>query len=261
MTCDDLRLGGTLASSGLTGGTSINSTALAVSDWAGLLGVPGVNLSALEVNGRPGAFFAGDGHGGPRVFSLPLTVTRWGPSGVGSLVETSENRQLSANTDTFLDLASEANYLEVDMPDGTSRFLYVRNLDPAYTTRATRFRDIRIPFVSDWPYWREGGQENTQVINGADVMVFGGNKPVYDAVLAFAGDGTLSHDDEGWSIEVTGSAAAVTVDLGDRTVVESGAPATNRIRRDSRDWGWFPVGTNNVTSDVAVTVTWRDQYV
>ena len=117
-----------------------------------------------------------------------------------------------------------------------------------------------MPLVADWPYWSVGGQEETDTISGADTMTVGGTQDVYDAVLVFAGDGTFTHSGLGWNIEVTGSGGAVTVDLGARTVTEGGNPAPNRIRRSNADWGWFEPGSNSVTSDVSVTVTWRNQY-
>lgn len=268
MTCDDLRLGGTLSASGITGGTSINSTAIHVTDWAGLLGIAGISGSSIQVNGRPGGYLAGDQLGRQRFFNLNMGVTRWGPSGVGSLVEASFNEQLAANTDDFLTLLAEPEtYLEVDMPDGTKRFLVVTNLDPAYTRRSDKFRNWSIPLVSDWPYWRLGGQEESDAVSGGPTNItVGGAVDVYDAVLVFAGDGTFTHNDLGWAIEVTGSGAAVTVDLGARTVVESGSPALNRIRRTpatgkGQVWGWFTPGANSVTTDVSVTVTRRGQYV
>lgn len=260
ITCDDLRLGGTLSSSGITGGTSINSTAIMVDNWAGLFGTPGITGQALEVNGRPGVIYGGDFLGRGRFFNLPIRATRFGPN--MTLTEPTPQEQLSANTDTFLRLATvPLTYLEVDMPDGTSRFLRVTNLDPSYTNFSEKNRVWSMPFISDWPYWREGGAEDTDTISGADTIVIAGDKAVYDAVLVFAGDGTFTHSDLGWWIEVTGSAGPVTVDLGTRTVTEGGSPATNRIRRNSRDWGWFTTGTNNVTSDVSVGVATRPQYV
>lgn len=259
-TCDDLRLGGTLSASGISGGTSINSTAISVANWAGLFGTAGITGQALEVNGRPGILYGGDFLGRGRFFNLQMQLTRYGPN--LTLAEPTPQEQLVENTDDFLTLATvPETYLEVDLPDGTSRFLRVTNLDPAYTSLSTKTRRISLPFTADWPYWRQGGQEDTDTISGTDTMTIGGRKTVYDAVLVFAGDGTFTHDDEGWTIEVTGSAGAVTVDLGNRTVTEGGNPATNRIRRNSRDWGWFPVGTNNVTTDVSVVVTWRPQFV
>jgi hypothetical protein len=123
--CNDLRLGGTLSSSGISGGTSINSTALAVADWAPIFGIAGFSVQALEVAGRPGVVYSGDGLGRGRFFNLPMTVTRYGPN--LTLVEPTECEQMWANTDTFLDLVTSPNYLEVDLPDGTTRFLHPRS--------------------------------------------------------------------------------------------------------------------------------------
>ena len=251
-TCDDLRLGGTLSGSGITGGTSINNTALGVTDWAPLFGSPGVSTAALEVNGRPGAFFAGDGLGRPRFLNLPMIITRVGPS--------TECANLWDNTDDFLTLVTSNTYLEVDV-EGSSRFLPVRTIDSASFSDWRQSRQISIPLVSGWPYWREGGTQSSDTISGADTLTVLGRKTVYDAVLVFSGAGSFTNTTEGWTITVTAGASPVTVDLGTREVTVGGSPATNRVRRTDRDWGWFTVGANSVSSTVSVAVTWRSQYV
>lgn len=258
--CDDLRLGGTLTGTGITGGLSINDTAISVFDWSGIFGHAGLTGSALEVNGRPGGFFAGDLLGRPRFPILNLEIHDIGPGGL--LVEPDACQQLQANTDDFLELLADpaGNYLEVDMPDATSRFLHVAALDPALFSQPEALRRISAPLVGDWPYWREGGNQSTDTISGADTITNLGRVSIYDAVLVYAGDGTFQNTTAGWEIEVVGSGGAVTVDLGNRTVTEGGTPANNRIRRDSRDWGWFLPGVNSVTSDVSVVVTWRIQF-
>ena len=256
-TCDDLRLGGTLGASGLTGGTSINSTALSVANWSRLLGSAGMSGRVQQVNGRPGGFVSGDLLGKPRFPILSMQISD--RDAAGGLTEATSYEQKVANTDVFLGLITDpaGQYLELDMADGSLRFLHVRNLDPAPLMQPRKTRTLRVPLISSGPYWRAGGQESTQTISGADLMAFAGNREAYDAVLVFAGDGTFTHSDLGWSIEVTGSGAAVTVDLGARSVVEGGTDALNRIRRDNRKWGWFTPGANNVTADVSVEVTWR----
>lgn len=265
MTCNDLRLGGTLSSSGLTGGTSINSTALMVSDWSDILGTAGLSAQLQQVNGRTGGFISGDRLGLARFPTLNMRITKYGPN--LTLVEPSFDEQKQANTDDFLALVTDpaGNYLEVDMADGTSRFIYVYDLDPAPMRQPEKDRTIAVPLASPNAYWKEGGQEDTDTIASADTMTVGGNRSVYDAVLVFAGDGTFTHSTLGWAIEVTGSGGAVTVDLGNRTVTEGGNPALNRIRRTPATgaggvWGWFTPGSNSVTSDVSVVVTWRSSW-
>ena len=263
--CDDLRLGGTLSSTGITGGVSINGTAYSVTDWSSIFGTAGLSSSQVEVYGRPGAFTAGDLLGLPYSFNLDLAILD--RNSTGGLSEPTYPEQLQANTDAFLALlaSSSPQLLEVDMPDGTSRFRRVTNFFPAPIRQPRALRTITAPLADNWPYWHEGGNESTDTITGADTLVVGGNVDVYDAVLVFAGDGTFTHSTLGWAIEVVGSSGAVTVDLGNRTVEEGGNPAPNRIRRtvvpgSGRVWGWFTDGNNSVTSDVSVVVTWRDQY-
>lgn len=257
-TCNDLRLGGTLSGTGITGGTSINNTALSVQDWSGLLGNPGLAYTPFEVAGRPGAFLVGDGLPRARLLNLNMQITRWGPVDYG-LVEPTEEEQLVANTDAFLALLQSPQYLEVDMPDLTSRFLQVTSIDPSFIEQPRRNRAISVPLQGS-AYWREGGSQSTDTLNGADSLAVGGNANVYDAVLVFAGDGTLTHSGLGWSLEIAGSTGAVTVDLGNRTVTQGGTPAEELLIRNNANWGWFVPGANATSSDVSVGVTWRDAY-
>lgn len=266
-TCNDLRLGGTLSGSGITGGVSINGTAYSVTDWSSILGLSGVSNSQVEVYGSPGAIAAGDLLGLPYFFDLNLAILD--RNFAGGLTEATANEQKQANTDLFLSLlaAAQPQYLELDMPDGSSRFRRVQAFNPAPIRQPRRLRTISAPMTDNWPYWHEGGNESTDTISGADTLIVGGDVDVYDAVLVFSGDGTFTHTGLGWGIEVTGSGGAVTVTLGPppRTVTEGGNPAPNRVRlhpapNQGRKWGWFEPGNNAVTSDVSVTVTWRDQY-
>ncbi len=258
--CNDLRLGGTLSASGLSGGTSINSTALSVANWSQILGSAGMSGRVQMINGRPGGFVSGDLLGKERYPILSMQITDHDAS--GGLTESTRYHQKVVNTDIFLGLISDPDgqYLELDMADASLRYLHVRNLGRSPLMQPRKLRTMRVPLVSVGPYWKAGGQESTQTISGADVMSFAGNREVYDATLVFAGDGTFTHSDLGWTIQVTGSGAAVTVDLGARTVVESAATAINRIRRNNRKWGWFTPGANNVTADVSTVVTWRASY-
>lgn len=258
--CDDLRVGGTLAATGISGGTSINSTAIQIADWSSVLGYVGFAGTIAQVNGRPGGVAVGDLLGRPRFLTLNMRIMRIGPA--STLIEATECEQLLANTDDFLRLVAVPEQLiELDMADGTTRFTTFHAFDRAPMIQPLEQREISLGLISSWPYWREGGQENTDTINGPGTIAVGGSADVYDAVLVFSGDGTFTHNDAGWSIEVVGSGGPVTVDLGARTVTEGGSPATNRIRRSSRDWGWLVADSiNNVTTDVSVDVTWRNNF-
>jgi hypothetical protein len=120
-----------------------------------------------------------------------------------------------------------------------------------------RQRSISVPLESPMTFWKAGGNQSTDTISGADTLVNGGNREVYDAVLVFASDGTFTHSGLGWDLTITGSTGAVTVDLGARTVTMGGNPADNLLTRTDRKWGWFLPGNNSVTSTVSVGVTWR----
>lgn len=257
MDCTDLRLGGTLSATGITGGTSINNYAYAIEDWSNLLGTAGMTASVQSVNSRPGGVIAGDRLSLPRFPTLSVTITD--RNATGGITEPTFAEQKEANTDALLALLANpaGTYLEVDMADGTSRFLYVYNIDPAPILQPRRKRTIRTPLMSPFPYWKAGGNQSSDTISGGDTLVNGGNAPVYDAVLTFAGDGTFEHTGLGWEIEIAGSSGSVVVDLGNRTVTQGGVAAENLMRHTDKDWGWFLPGSNSVTADVSVGVVWR----
>lgn len=264
-TCNDLRLGGTLSGTGITGGVSINEAGITVDDWSALFGSAGIYATPQAVNGRWGSILTGDKLGRDRypILSILLTgrTTVCPPTG-------GREERLQTNTDTFLELLTEpdGNYLEVDMPDGSSRFLYVYNLTPGDISQPEYLRSISAPLYSPYAYWKQGGNQVSQVVSGATVVAAGGNREVSDAVLSFAGNGTFTHSGLGWAIQVTGASTfPVVVDLGARTVISGGSPGTNLIRRTpapgkGRVWGWFAAGDNSVTSTVSVTVTLRPSW-
>jgi len=250
-TCEDLRLGGTLSGSGITGGVTINQTNLAVDDWSDIFGHGGLSYTPVEVLGRAGAYPVGDG--------LPLARFPTLNMRLRSAHQCPPGEDL---TDTFLALLADSGgqYLEVDIPDEGSRFIKVYGLTPASILQPRQIRTVKVPLFSPDPYWKEGGAQNTDTISGADSLAVGGVVNVYDAVLVFAGDGALVHNDLDWTLTISGSSGPVTVDLGNRTVTMGGNPADYVLGPSSRHWGWFIPGTNSLSSSVSTTVTWRDQY-
>lgn len=268
VTCDDLKLGGTLSAAGLTGATSINSTALGVADWSTLFGTVGQSGTLVGVYGRPGVIVAGDRLPRERLLTLSVNVHSRVVAGEDC---TPSEQALLDNTDTFLELASRRDgvYLEVTLPDGTTRFTQVENLDPGPMVQPSFFRRFNIPFVARWGMWWSGGQESSQVVSGGTVVAVGGTQIVYDAVLTFSAATTFLHLGLGWGIEALAGTFPLTVDLGKRLVYTGSNPdnhATNRIRRtvvpgDGRLWGWFEPGNNNTTAGANVTVTWRNQWL
>jgi hypothetical protein len=258
--CDDLRLGGTLVpESGISGGTTINGTTLAVDDWSGIFGHTGISYTPVEVSGRSGALVVGDGLPLARYPTLNMRIKNQGEC---DAMDTPADRLLE-NTDTFLALLADAagQYLEVDLPDGSSRFTHVRALTPALWSQPNKVRRIVVPLFSSDAYWSEGGAGHVESVNGVTAFAVGGNVHVYDATIHFGGDGTFTHLDNDWSITIDGSpGGTVHVDLGARTVILSGDPADQYLTVTNRLWGWFTPGTNNVESDVACSVSIRYKY-
>jgi hypothetical protein len=260
--CDDLLIGGTVTAGGVTGGYSINGTAYSVADWSSIFGGSGLSGRQLEVLGRPGGYMTGDLLGRSRFFNLELVILDRNTT--GGIDEPTAREQKELNTDILLQTIASpvAQVLEVVMADGSSRYIEATALSASPINQPRRQRRITIPYETTWPYWRDAGAESTDTLSGSDTLAVTGRQPIYDAVLTFAGDGSITHPALGWSITIAGSGGAVVVDLGNRTVTEGGNEATNRMRRTgNREWGWFTVGNNSVTvAGTSVGVAYRAQY-
>lgn len=257
--CDDLRIGGTLSATGIASGISIQNTRMMVADWTGVFGHVGFSLRPVQASGRPGSTLVGDGLALSRSLTLPLTVTRWGPTDRGLIVASSEGKQLWDNTDLLLGyLADPAGfYLEVDDPETGSRYVQAYAISPA-AIRQREWRRMDIPLISPWPYWREGGNEQSVSGTGAGTITIGGNVKVYDAVLTFSAAGTYTNSTAGWNIVVS---AACVVNLLTRRITVGGVNSDNLLTsRSSRDWGWFVPGANTIGRTTTIGTVWRDQY-
>ena len=259
-TCDDLRLGGTLSGSGITGGTTINGTALAVDDWSGIFGHAGISFTPVEVSGRPGSYLVGDGLGRARFPILNMRVDPLGPAGILTAPDACE--QIWDNTDIFLALLANpaGQYLEVDLPDTTKRFIQVFALESAVVSQPVKVRRISVPLISPNPYWRAGGTQSTDTISGADTIVAAGTVNVYDPVFVFSSNGTFTHSGLGWTLTITGAVSAVTVDVGARTVKQAGINRDDLLTVNNSKWAWLTPGNNSVTSSVSTVVTWRNSF-
>lgn len=264
LTCDDLRIGGTLSGSGISGGISINGSRFFVSDWTGLLGHVGYDRRLVQVAGRAGGYVVGDGTPDVRIHTLNLGVTRWDETGRGGLTEADEGNQLQANTDLIQQYLADPDgfYLERDMADGTTRFVHSYAIDPFPISQRT-WRRMSAPLRSDTPFWRQGGTQSSDSLSGSDTLTNAGNARLYDAVLTFPSTGaTLASSALGWSITTASTSASVVVDLGARTVIR-GSTNVDALLTLGGDgtWPYFVPGDNSVTvTGSAIGVTWREPW-
>lgn len=256
--CDDLRIGGTLSGSGITGGVSIQDTRIMVSDWSGIFGHVGHSYQPMAVAGRPGVVLTGDGLPLERFITLPLLITRWNEVSRGAITAPSEGAQLWDNTDLLLGYLANRNgfYLEVDDPDGTSRFAFCYAVTPAAISQI-EWRRMAVGLIAPWPYWKLGDTQFSDTASGGGTITITGNVPVFDPVITFSGAGTYTNTTAGWTLTTTG---ACVVDVGARTVQVGGVNNDNLLTRTDREWAWFEVGANSITRSVSCTTVLRQQY-
>ncbi|MDZ7742976.1 MAG: hypothetical protein U5Q03_14890 [Bacteroidota bacterium] len=128
-------------------------------------------------------------------------------------MEATRGEQKQANTDDFLELLTnpDGEYLEVDMPDGTTRFLFVYNIHPAAHRPASQVpHHSSAASLSPPTVLEGGGSQQSDVISGAGSITVWREPERLRRHTGLRGDGTFQHLGEGWEIEVTGSGGAVT---------------------------------------------------
>lgn len=258
MACDDLRIGGTLSASGISGGISINNSGIAVQDWSGLFGHVGYSSVGAKVAGRPGVMLVGDALPKERFLTLSLAFTQAKRTGGSTLA--SPGAYLWSNTDLILGYMADplGFYLEVDDPLSTTRFVHCNAPDPASIDYLRQERRAVFPLLATQPYWKVGLQESTNTTNGAGSITNSGNVTVYDAILTFSGAGSFTNSTAAWTLTVS---AACVLNLGTRTVTVAGVNSDNLLTaRTDQAWGWFLPGANTIATTVSVTTTYRSQY-
>lgn len=267
MTCDRIRFGGTISGSTLSGGTLVESQAIALTTWSGLLGHPGYRGTNSVTLGRDGSSHRAKPY---RERMFTLSVAAWNRDSVGTITAPGGKcEELDDNQDTLLGLIDGNGgqfIIEQDMTDGTTRWIRAEVSAGAYYVDGPVFgesfaaRTLFVPLVSAYPFW-QSETLNSDTLSGSDSLVNAGNGRISNAVLTFAGDGTLTNSDNGQTLTVAGSSAAVTVDVYAQTVTMSGSPADNVLTPGDSQWMTFSAGTTSVTTTVSVGVSYRDHWI
>ena len=260
MSCDDVKVGGTVGAASITGGRSISDYAVTVIDYTALWGTVGKRAGSLPVIGQPGTIIAGAELPKERLLTLNLFGSDLpAAGGVGSVTD------LWANQDDLTSLFTDSGgvILEWVLPS-ESRWLRVWGLTGAAVSIRQKFRRLSLPLVSAWPYWRSDTLQSAVVDGAAVAVAIGGTtERVYDPKLVFSADGTFTDDTSGLAITIAGSANAVTVErdsvTGRWTATEAGSPVPGKVTVSDSRWIFLTRG-GTFTSTVSVTVSWRDQW-
>lgn len=271
-TCQRLRLGGTISGSTLSGGTSIETHGRNLLTWDGLMGWTGKRGSNTPLLGIDGARHSSGKPFRERLLSLAIVAYNEDDDGLVTL--NSRMEHLEENIDEILALLNgngEQIILERDLGDidgsggPSTRWIRCEALDSAQFIRGPVFGiphasyGITVPLVAAYPFWQSETQHST-VVNGAnDPVINGGNARDSMGVYVFAGDGSLTHPD-GTEMTIAGSSAAVTVDVGAGTVIQSGQPAPGLLTPNKRYWFRLEPGTQLCDSTVSVTISHRDAF-
>lgn len=254
-TCSRLRLGGSISGSVLTGGTIIDAAGIAITSQSGLFQFPGFRGLNPQLLGSDGAFHRTGKAVRPKVITLNFRA--YGRDATG-IVTTTKREHLEANLDSIFSLiagAGERAILERDMADGTTRWIYIQVLNPASYIRAPFFNsemgayDLPVIATAHYPFWQSEVQTTTVIPAGAGTIVNAGNARISNMSLAFAAAGSITNDPDG---DVVTATAAVTVDVGEKTISNGGAPTPGRVSPFNREH-WFRTGAGSVAVTVATT--------
>ena len=260
--CMDVKIGGTVSGSTITGGRSIVSEDLLIVDYTALWGAPGGSAGASTILGQPGAVVPGYNLPRPRLHTLNMAATD-----TNSATGVPSNQDLVDNTDDLTALFDDptGTIIEWVMPDLTSRWVRAYQFTSVPVSVTRKLRRMALLLTSPWPYWR-AETVSSQVVNGAAVAstVGGTVKRIYDPTLLFSSNGSFTDNSSGLAVVVAGAAAPVTVSrdiiTGRWGATESGSPVPNKVTVTDPRWIYLTSG-GTYTTTVSVTVSWRDQWV
>ncbi len=209
----------------------------------------------VEVPFRHGSFYVGRKYYQPRGFSLAIMVFPVNTSGV--VAHTNGGRaHIRENISALMGELYSNDLISVqrDEPDypGAGIVTYeamceVTDVVPVQSNIGALDRLFAPRFNMPVPFWRvlpkKTGQSTPSVSNG-------GNAPVTDMVITLTGgtNPVLTNTTTGEILTVTDAMAApVIVDVGARTVTQSGAAADALLEPSEDHWMEFVPGTNSLT--------------
>ena len=258
--CEDLKVGGTVGASSITGGTSVSNYALMVFDYSSLWGTVAKRASAQRSIGTPGGVVTGQELPDSRLILLNLRSTDLTTIGGGGTPT-----QLWANQDTLTSLFTDTGGETIEWILPTeSRWIKAYALTGASVLTFGKYRTLSLPLTAPWPYW-QSDTEQSQVINGAGVSytIGGTTQRIYNPKIVFSSNGTFTDVTSGLAMTVAGSAAPVTVERDATTnrwtATEGGSAVPGKIAVNDSRWMFLTRG-GTATTTVSCTVTWRDSY-
>jgi len=242
-------------------GVVLGTYAHMIEVYRGLDTLAPVRRSPLLAADRHGSVPSFDPEYDEATLPIVITIAPWDADGAVTHAEGMQGH-VQDNTDTLKRVFGKRSALDVRrfMPaigGGTVEL-------QAYAARGRQVivdgenfkRMFGVDLILPYPFWHELPLIS-RASNTAHVINVGGTAPVADMVLTFAGDGTLT-DDLGHEITITGSAGAVTVDVGAREAYEGGSLAMNRLSLGAGSDGhwmeWPAQTTVTVSSTVGVAV-------
>jgi hypothetical protein len=121
------------------------------------------------------------------------------------------------------------------------------------------------PLINPGVFWED--VTATSVASATPpVITTGGDRPIDDMVLTFAGPGYAEHTDalgqvNRVTIDAAAGAGTYIVDFGDRTVKKAGVDQDEHITfTDDFAMRWSPNAAQTFTTDVGVAADWRNKW-
>jgi len=262
--CVSIRLGGTVTDAGITGGVDIGDLRYQVDNWSGLWGSIPIRATHQRISGRAGRVLTGSRLPDFRLLTLSLRSMPWDSTGgyTGGAGYTDEEcGQIVENLLGMVGFFGDAEPLVIEWVVDPARSLYleVYAVQGSPVQTQGKYRLLSQPLEASYPYWREAVLAEETIV-GADTIVNPGTAGIFDPVLVFSGDGTFENLTTGQEITVAGSAGPVTVDVGNRTILEGGGDADGVAAVERNQWMRLDRGANSVTSSVSVDVEYRPAY-
>jgi len=242
VSCQRIRIGGTVSGSSITGGTLIQTQGIFVATLEGLMGHPGRRgqnsaIPYLEGQLRRSRKFA-------RSRQLTLTIEVRDRDAVGAITyPEGRGRHWEENMDTLLgliDARGESVILERDMATGDTRWIEAEIINPANFLTGFRGQNHAtwtavFPLEAHYPFWQ------TEIQN---TIAFGGGfTPIGNATLpptlSFTGNGRVTHTQTGDYLEISGGSGfgtPIIVDCIGRSITQGGADRSNRFIHNRPWW-------------------------
>lgn len=214
-----------MSTTGFTvGGKSLRTPGWEITSVEGWDSYPSWRGDSVTVANRHGVWVSNRRFANSRSITIPMVVLPYDPITGAQTLDPLVHLQNNVDEllGSFYGAHSELAIVRT-MPDGSTRSINGEVVQAIDVGGGPGYRELSLQLDCAYPFWKGDTLTSDEGNSGTFSVQNDGNAPVGDAVFVFTGAAQLYHTNTGDIMGVDTASVDTTIDVGERTIVQSGS--------------------------------------